>query len=559
MDDNNLDETENGAAADEGNTEEAEATSFRQELRARMIVGTPMDAGVRLTFLLGALTLVIAMGVDVVGGFLGPPVATFAGSIPVGALAILTTGQLMVLALFFNGLLQVKRRTRNVALGITTLIGVVFCPPDLIDYALLLPIVGFWVFAATKKQFTQPDAVKPVAIATAAMGLVFVLAETFGRADMLISFSLFELIPAAIGLFLASTDIAEIAQVAGDAATATLRSASASVLVLITCAAALLSCTVAIVFVAHDGTSGEPVSFVYGTGCTPIIYFSLIYWMIVSVGRKRELSVRPHLRYITVFAVVVLCSLAFFTGGTVHMIVDPKTDLMSTNLFSLVEVLVASLSLLVLLTIAFLTWGRRSEDAFVFLGYGSTVSVVWLTYCLNPGDSLKMAPFGVGVGTLTLLLVALIWPKTRSRFSQICKLLIATNLAFSAYALVAGAFGVPSSFEAGTVLQALIVFVALGWDILTSRHVTLNESPAFPRTARVSFFVAFISTVALLVMMTSVIHLHPSSPAEAAPLFESEGYVRLGLYMFGAPMLLYLFAVRMRGILATSVASTARS
>ncbi len=547
-------ETEETETEETEETEEAaEATSFWGEIRSRMIIGTPMDAGVRVTFLLGALTLVVAMGVDVVRSFLGPPVTTLAGVFPLGALAVYAIGQFVVFTLYFSALLQVKRHTRNIALAITAL--VVFATPALqdfrpFDFVLLLPLAGVWVFGDTKDQLVHGAALKPAAIAAAAMSLVFVVAGLFGQDVILIEQSGGAAIIAAVGLFLASTDIAEIVQVGGDAVAERLRSVSAPLLALAVCVAALLSCVVSADILAQHGIDAASIASALGTGVAPVVWFGLVYWMIVSVGRKRALIVRPHVPYLILLIVVIGCGLAFYGGVLARFLADPATyD--PAHLLGYDQVKDVGILLFLFFTIAFLTRGRGSEHAFVLYGYGASVSVIWFIDFSTSGDTIVVVPFGVALVSLLVVVIAFLWPKTRDRFADVCELLIATNLAFAGYALLAAVFmGAPTTFEEGSLLQALIVIVALGWDVLTSGHVTLRESPALPRPARVSFFVAYICLVALLVMMSSAASfVIPGTTTPVEHVFESEGFVAVGLHLFGAPMLLFLFAVRMRAML----------
>jgi hypothetical protein len=133
---------------------------------------------------------------------------------------------------------------------------------------------------------------------------------------------------------------------------------------------------------------------------------------------------------------------------------------------------------------------------------------------------------------------------------------VATNLGIAGYTMVAFLFvAAPAHFEEGSLLQALVVLSALGWDVLTSKNVTLRHSAGVPRNARVSFFIAYVSLVGLFVMLSSASSLLQPGTAKAIEhVFDSETFVAAGLHLFGAPLLLFVFAVRMRSILGASIA-----
>lgn len=527
----------------------SERASFWDEIRSRIIIRAPMDRDVRVTFQLGALTLLIAVIVAVMREHLGPPIFTIAGALPLGAVAVYALGQYVVFTLYFKGLLQIHRHLRNGALALTAL--VLFAVPSwqdfrLIDFLLIAPIAALWYYADTKDQLAPRAALKPAAVASAGLSVVFALAALTGQDAILFELSGAAGVLAAVGLFMASTDIAEIVQVGADAIADRLAFRSGILSAALVCAAALVAAIAGTIAVGAD-----PAAF--GMGFAVVMWFALVFWMLLSVGKKRKLVVTPHLPYGILLGVVVLCGLAFYAGVAARFVADPATY-EPAKLFSYDQVVAAGTLLFLFFTAGLLIVGRRSIEYYLFFGYGSTVGVFWFINFTNHGQTLHTAPFGVAFGSLVFLAVAALWPKTRDRLGAVCGLLIAVNLAFGGYALLASIFlAAPTRFAEGSILQALIVLVALGWDILTSGNVTNRQSERVPRNARVSFFIGYVSLVALLVMMSSASSfVVPGTAKPIEHVFESEGFVAVGLILFGAPLLLFIFAVRMREILAAA-------
>jgi hypothetical protein len=196
--------------------------------------------------------------------------------------------------------------------------------------------------------------------------------------------------------------------------------------------------------------------------------------------------------------------------------------------------------------------GRRSPSLFIAFGFGSVVALLWVFEWSRDQFARITLPFDVALGTLYVLIVALLWPKTRDRFPTIGRLLISLNLAIAAYSILTAAFhAVPMRLQDGSIAQACIVICALVWDVLTSGGITRPHSARFPRNARTSFFIAYVSLVALLVMMSSAMTMmNPKVPGTSIEgFFDSEFIVYLGMQLFGGPMLICLFFIRMRAVL----------
>jgi hypothetical protein len=73
----------------------------------------------------------------------------------------------------------------------------------------------------------------------------------------------------------------------------------------------------------------------------------------------------------------------------------------------------------------------------------------------------------------------------------------------------------------------------------------------FPRLARVAVFLAYISSVALLVMVSTASELiNPFTGQPVEGIFESEPMVAVGLILFGAPFIFLIATLRIRNLLA---------
>jgi uncharacterized membrane protein YwzB len=527
-----------------------ERVSFWEHIRSRMVTLAPMDRDVRFTFQLGAITLLVAMLVEVARGHLGPQLLLAGGALSLGIVAVYALGQYLVFTLYFKGLLQVQRRARNVALALTTLCAFVIPTLEGLkvqDLLFVVPFAALWYYAGAKDQLPASAAVRPAALASAGVSLVFAVAAFTGQDVLLYDLSASAGLLTIVGLFVASTDIAEMVQVAGDVISERATSGSAMLAAASVCAAALAAALVGRVATGSFDASA------FIEGLAVVICCAVVFWILLSVGKKRGLVVKPHVPYQILLAVLVTCGLALNAALVVHAS-RHLVEFERQSMFGFDEVADAAMLLSLFFLTGLLTVGRRSSGYFLFFGYGSLVAVFWLIGFNEQGQELVAAPFGVALGSLIFLVVAALWPKTRDRFGAVCRLLVSLNLAIAAYELVAIVFLAGADHPEGSLPQALIVVMALGWDVLTSGEITNSHSARLPRNARVSFYIAYVSLVALLVMVTSSssIVVFTAERAVGPALFKSETFVGYGLLLFGAPLLLLVFAIRMRAVLAAA-------
>jgi hypothetical protein len=192
----------------------------------------------------------------------------------------------------------------------------------------------------------------------------------------------------------------------------------------------------------------------------------------------------------------------------------------------------------------------------VFLAFAATVGMIWcwlyisLVFLGSTDVSVEHdVTVSVAIGSAVLIGLAGRRRISRARFAQLCSLLAQANLAFALYALVVRFFdsmGVEPGLMSGD--QALIILLALGWDILISgESITNNDSTGFPRLARVSIFMAYIVLVAVLVMLSTASDvINPVTVVSMGNIFESERLVANGLSLFGSGLLILMLTLRLR-------------
>jgi hypothetical protein len=513
----------------------------------------------------GALTLVVAMIVNVLSKHLGPAIHVTLGSIPLTALIVFTIGQFGVLTLCFKGVLLLQKRTRLfvlLAFALGILVSSATLRLNLVDAILALPPVALALFANQRERFTTSNAWWPALAGAAGMTIAFTVAARTGNDVLLFRLASFAALFAAIGLFMASTDLAEIAQIGSDAIADQLifkPGTRGTMIIIGGVVASAVACFVIGAAAMHIPASWTPLPGTFlGTGFTAgqfldaaesmLIDLSLLYWISISVGRGRNLWIKPHFPYLVVFAVVALCTLLYYVADVQWFV----NELSTSNIATSNELMIAQGALLTISIAGLLIAGPRSPVAFLAFGFGSVIAVLWLFEWSRDTFGSVTLPFNVSLGTLGFLIIALLWPKTRDRFPVIGRMLISLNLAIAAYSIVSSVFlSVPMRLHDGTIVQASIVIAALAWDVLTSGSITRPHSDRFPHNARTSFFIAYVSLVALFVMMSSAMTLaNPKVPGtNLEDVFDSELFVYLGLLLFGGPMLIFLFFIRMRAVL----------
>ena len=203
------------------------SVGFVTNIRNRIVVISTMERDVRITFAVGSAAVAIAVALELFSP-LGPPVETIVGAIPVGTLVALAFGEFLVLTLLTIGLIETRSRWRfaiNAGFG-ALLCGFVY----LNDFApsAFAPFVPFGmalVFSVLRerRQWSRRRTLQAAAVTSAVtlvIGISYVLA---GKQEMVVRAVGFQGLCAMFGLFMVSTDIAEIAEVAAETAVSGLR------------------------------------------------------------------------------------------------------------------------------------------------------------------------------------------------------------------------------------------------------------------------------------------------------------------------------------------------
>jgi hypothetical protein len=271
--------------------------------------------------------------------------------------------------------------------------------------------------------------------------------------------------------------------------------------------------------------------------------------------RKRLGVVAPHITYHGLLFVVGAYFVALQAGLIYRLLSDPQTyD--PGKIFGDPQVFVVPVLLFLGFLILFVILGRRSSRMFVPLGFGVCVGMVWFHYYASHGDALVYIQHAIAMGSIVLLITASLMKSVRNQFKSLCILVGELNICFAVYALLAWHF-IPGEGESAhfTIGDALFVCGALVWDLLISgRDITNKHSDFFPRISRVCFFLAYIMSVALLVMVSISSQLvNPVSSVAVHGVFESEALVAVGLILLGPPFFFLIFALRVRELLDTSM------
>ncbi|HEY4348727.1 MAG TPA: hypothetical protein VGM80_14180 [Gaiellaceae bacterium] len=96
-----------------------------------------------------------------------------------------------------------------------------------------------------------------------------------------------------------------------------------------------------------------------------------------------------------------------------------------------------------------------------------------------------------------------------------------------------------------SIVQAVLIMVAFGWDILVSGEaITNRHTRHVPRQTRVLVYLGYVMLVATAVLFFSSLHVL-SHGKVSEPGFESEAYPDSGLLVFGTALLVTLFALRL--------------
>ncbi|MBO0745892.1 MAG: hypothetical protein J2P43_12790, partial [Candidatus Dormibacteraeota bacterium] len=162
---------------------------------------------------------------------------------------------------------------------------------------------------------------------------------------------------------------------------------------------------------------------------------------------------------------------------------------------------------------------------------------------------LDVVPFNLSVGgaygALGLILVTSILPRRRLPL-PILRLVLVLTLGFAALEfLFASVFG--TALDAGkrfTVLQAVVLVVAMLWDVLMSGESFTNTGGlAVPRHTRVLLYMGYTLLVVSAVLFLSSVQIQGGG--SAGQEFESDSWPQTGIATLGPPLLITFFLVNL--------------
>jgi hypothetical protein len=538
----------------------AETDSFWGVVRHKVIVVSTMDRDVRITFAAGASIVAAATLLNILRPDFGSPVHSVAGAVPLSVLLLLTVGELIVMTMFFTGVMSCRGRVRLAALAAVTVITAFYL--WLADFApaaflLVIPTALLWWLAALTEQHQWPLQKRVLAAAgnAAVTAIILALFAATGAQELVVSALATQATFAMFGLFMAATDTAELIVIGSQALVGALTSLSASRAFLIPfmLATAVVSVVVTLWMSVPSGAPGldsNNVAILLGAIVGHVPWLGLAFWLVVGPARKLG-NFAPHLSYRALFLIVLFYFLALQAGLLQRILSDPA-GYDPHLMFTFPEIfLLTTLLMLVYIALLFV-FGRRSDAQFVHFAYGALVGFFWFFNFASQGDNILLVVGSAGVGSIVFLGVAALLGSTRPRLAQVSARLAEMNISLAAYACIFVWF-LTDSAEGGAPLslwQALFIFALLGWDIVSSGDAITNKhTESFPRIARVCFFFTYIITVSVFVLLASSSELmNPITSAPVEGVFDSDKLIAVGLALFGPAFFFLIFGLRMRGI-----------
>ena len=527
-------------------------------IRKRIIVISTMERDVRLAFASGSAAVVVAVAFNLFSP-LGPPVATLVGEIPLGTLVALFLGEFVVATLVAAVLIETTGHWRNALYGAIGVLLILFLWSNNFTpsaFAVVMPL-GSALFFSLRRQARDWDRRQSLFAAAFTAGLALIVMLAYigaGEAVLVVSMIGLQGLVAMLGLFMAATDLAEIASVASDSILAKLTGASSRVSVALI-AAALAIITNFAVSRLFSNWANRTIAQDLGSGLGIFLWLAAIYGLVRWAARRAG-EITPEIRYSQLFMVVATYFVALQIGVAWRVMRAPESyD--PRYLFTYPEVFTIPFILFILGIVALFMVGRRVPRSFSALTFAVWVGLLWFHYFASHGAAIFYVQDAVVIGTALWLGLAGWFKGSRAVYGTLARLIGDLNLSFALYAMLVFLFFKAKGGGAGlTFWQALIVLSALAWDILTSGEVITNRhTEAFPRFARVCLFMAYVISVALLVLVsTSSALVLPSSGREAEGVFESEGLVATGLVLFGPAFLFTIFSLRARNAFARPAA-----
>lgn len=177
---------------------------------------------------------------------------------------------------------------------------------------------------------------------------------------------------------------------------------------------------------------------------------------------------------------------------------------------------------------------------------GVLISVFRERFGLKAGEESPMLAvlvtvlIGVAVVMLAVAVLTL-RTSTHERCVALLSALVPLTGALILLAFFTAAYSWAAHSQKPGVVQALVIVVAISWDLLTSGEAfTNNDTPGLPRPSRVLLFAAFVVFVAGAITNFADFRIF-NGPKVG---FESEAWTLEGIVRLGIPYLLTVFAMR---------------
>jgi hypothetical protein len=532
---------------------------FWSYLHRRIIAISTMERDVRLAFIGGSAMVVVAIALNILGEHLGPSIDTLIGRLPLSIVVALAIGELAVFFLICMALFGLRGRWFYGAHAFVIASFALFVwmnNADPLTFTLLMPMAILWAisFLGRRQVWRQRDYVLGALLVSFAAMLVFVLYLATGREVLIISALAWQGLVAMLGLCMAATDIAELISVATESASAKLaRFGGGAWPALVVALIAIFGALQFTLTASHSQWTSRTLAQMLGAGTGLSLWLGLICWMALA-RRKKVGAVHLHIDYWALLLIVGFYFVAFQAGIGRRILSDPASY-RASQIFNYPEVFLYTTLGALGFIIALFAVGQRTEKLLVQLAYGSAIGMFFFHYYSSHGENIVLIVDAVAIGSLLFLGFSRLSRKMRANYASVVWIIADLNVAMLGYFALATLFLSLSGHgheEAFGLPQALIILVALAWDLVSSgESITNRHSYAFPRLARVALFIAYVTSVALLVMVaTAGRFVHPLSGETIANIFNSEGLVGVGLVMFGAPLIFIMAMLRLRNVLA---------
>lgn len=282
-------------------------------------------------------------------------------------------------------------------------------------------------------------------------------------------------------------------------------------------------------------------------------------WMRDSDGQRWLLLGMTSPAYFNQAKPVYTTMVDSWTGGQISGQVQTTEVENTVNRVSSVLLVLVPLLASLLLASPFLLGRRKKPDIFaagavfflvlgvVNLGYRLPDIAAAIDSRLHLVFGLSSMVFTVAVATLLVLGWLLFKRKITDENTRFLSLLLVLNGGLGFVALMVWIYGLALHNGLGdkwvVILQALLLVVALGWDIFTAGEITNRGGLDSPRHTRLLLFLGYIMLVATAVLYFSSQQTPGGKPLQEL-FFESENWPQFGLLLLGVPLVITTFILQ---------------